>query len=97
MVKSKRGRRRYIAFRTEAATTEDLLHALGTALRGAGVPTFKLIQYDGTKGIVRVRGEDRARAVEALGKPGAGLTVTTLAVSGTLRTLRERFFGDGER
>jgi RNase P/RNase MRP subunit POP5 len=97
VVKSKRGRRRYIAFRTEAATTEDLLHALGAALRGAGVPTFKLIQYDGTMGIVRVRGEDQARAVEALGRPTAGLTITTLAASGTLRTLRERFFRSGER
>jgi len=95
VVKSKRGRRRYIAFAAEG-TTEDLLHALGSALRGAGVPTYKLIQYDGRKGIVRVRGEDQARAVEALGRPGPGLAIRTLAVSGTLKTLRERFFaGEG--
>lgn len=96
VIKSKRGRRRYIAFATAGSSTEDLLHALGSALREAGVSSYKLIQYDGRKGIVRVGGADQARAVESLGRPGAALPVSTLAVSGTLRTLRERFFAADE-
>ena len=86
IIKSKRGRRRYIAFSTEMSTYEEMMHSLGSALRGAGIDSFKLIQYDGSKGIVRVRRE------EALGLPTEGLKITTLAASGTLRTLRERFF-----
>jgi len=92
VVKSKRGRRRYIAFSTTPSTNEALLGMLGTALRGAGVGHFKLIQYDGTKGIVRVGGADQKAAVEAMGDPDASPHITTLAASGTLRTLRERFF-----
>lgn len=92
IIKSKRGRRRYIAFSTEMSTYEEMMHSLGSALRGAGIDSFKLIQYDGSKGIVRVRREDQRAAVEALGLPTEGLKITTLAASGTLRTLRERFF-----
>jgi RNase P/RNase MRP subunit POP5 len=92
VVKSKRGRRRYIAFTTDPSTDEELLHSLGSALRGAGVTSYKLIQYDGRMGIVRVKGKDQKAAVEALRLPREGLRITTLAASGTLRTLRERFF-----
>lgn len=92
VIKSKRGRRRYITFATEMSTYEEMMHSLGSALRGAGIDSFKLIQYDGSKGIVRVRREDQRAAVEALGLPTEGLKITTLAASGTLRTLRERFF-----
>ncbi len=92
VVKAKRGRRRYIAFITEPSTDEELLHSLSSAWRGAGITSFKLIQYDGTKGIFRVRGEHQKAAVEALRAPREGLQVNTLAASGTLRTLRERFF-----
>ncbi|KQM12415.1 hypothetical protein AOA80_02470 [Methanomassiliicoccales archaeon RumEn M1] len=92
LMKSKRGRRRYIAFATEPSTYEEMLQSLGSALKGAGIGSFKIIQYDGEKGIVRVRREDQKAAVEALGLPTEGLRIRTLAASGTLRTLRERFF-----
>lgn len=97
VVKSKRGRRRYIAFTTEPSTDEELLHSLGSALRGAGVTSYKLIQYDGRMGIVRVKGKDQRAAVEVLGLPREGLQIITLATSGTLRTLRDRFFPQKER
>ncbi len=92
VIKSKRGRRRYIAFVTEPSTYEEMMHSMGSALRRTGIDSFKLIQYDGTKGIVRVRRDDQGAAVKALGLPTEGLKITTLAASGTIRTLRERFF-----
>ncbi len=92
VIKSKRGRRRYIAFATEPSTYEEMMHSMGSALRRTGIDSFKLIQYDGTKGIMRVRRDDQRAAVKALGLPTEGLKITTLAASGTIRTLRERFF-----
>lgn len=92
VIKSKRGRRRYIAFTTKPSTYEEMMHSLGSALRGASIDSFKLIQYDGTKGIVRVRRDDQRAAVKAMGLSTEGLKITTLAASGTIRTLRERFF-----
>ena len=92
VIKSKRGRRRYIAFSTEPSAYEEMMQSMGSSLRRASIDSFKIIQYDGVKGIVRVRRQDQKAAVEALGLPSEGIRITTLAASGTLRTLRERFF-----
>ncbi|NLK25454.1 MAG: hypothetical protein GX307_02630 [Euryarchaeota archaeon] len=94
VVKSKRGRRRYIAFTTSSHSREDLLRTIDSTLREAGIPSYKLIQYNGEKGIIRVGGEYQSRAVEALNRSRADPSFSTLAVSGTLRTLRERFFDE---
>jgi RNase P/RNase MRP subunit POP5 len=91
VVKSKRGRRRYIAFRTSGEhhmSDEELLGTLNSSLHRSGV-RFKVIQFDGRRGIFRVSGSDRDRALKAL----SGLTgspITTLRTSGTLRTLRDQ-------
>jgi hypothetical protein len=88
VVKSKRGRRRYIAVRSREGimTNEDLLAFLRSSLSSAGI-RYKVIQFDGREGIVRVGGEDRHRAEEELNRSGGRLM--TLCTSGTLRTLRE--------
>jgi RNase P/RNase MRP subunit POP5 len=89
VVKSKRGRRRYIAFRwqgNQAASDEDLLAYLRSTLAPLGV-RFKLIQFDGRQGIFRVGGGDRGPVLERLAQ--ADGPVRTLRTSGTLRSLRE--------
>lgn len=98
VVKSKRGRRRYIAFEilSGSASYEDLLSTLNASFREAGLNPPKVIQFDGRRGIVRVPAVEQAKAVESMNKaPAEGRTalgIGTLAVSGTLRTLRERYF-----
>ncbi|MDW5563291.1 MAG: hypothetical protein SA339_08705 [Methanomassiliicoccus sp.] len=94
VVKSKRGRRRYIAVRAREAermTDEAFLGALNSSLTRGGV-RYKVIQFDGREGIVRVSGADRDRALAALGGPEASALVT-LRTSGTLKTLREGVLG----
>ncbi|NLI74283.1 MAG: hypothetical protein GX369_05890 [Euryarchaeota archaeon] len=92
IIKSKRGRRRYIAFATEPSTSETLRDSINSAFKEADITSFKLIQYDGTKGIIRVKREEQRIAVEALKNLEEQLQIRTLAASGTLRTLRDRFF-----
>ena len=90
VVKSKRGRRRYIAvrYRQEGTLTDEgLLAALNISLTASGIK-FKVIQFDGRRGIVRVSGADQARAVEAMNNKSND-ALETLKTSGTLRTLRE--------
>ena len=89
VVKSKRGRRRYIALRAreeKGISEEAFLGALNSSLRRSGI-RYKVIQFDGREGIVRVSGADRDRALGILNE-AAGSTLATLRVSGTLKTLR---------
>jgi RNase P/RNase MRP subunit POP5 len=92
VVKSKRGRRRYIAVRVRegSLTDEDLLAVLQGSLGTAHI-AYKVIQFNGRMGIVRVGEKDRHRAVDALNAAPDG-KLETLRTSGTLRTLRERYF-----
>jgi RNase P/RNase MRP subunit POP5 len=94
VVKERRGRRRYIAFRTgRSVPTEELLAALNSIFALRGVRTPKLIQFDGSMGIVRCSHGDKEAVIEALAQRGGGdLPIITLSTSGTLRTLRERYF-----
>lgn len=69
-------------------TEEAFLGALNSSLHRSGV-RFKVIQFDGREGIVRVGGADRDRALKALAELTGG-SIATLRTSGTLRTLRER-------
>ncbi len=67
--------------------TEDALYAsLNSSLYRAGI-RFKVIQFNGLEGILRVGWKDQHRAIEALNN--AASAVVTLKTSGTLRTLRE--------
>jgi len=93
VVKEKRGRRRYIRVRVrgEESITEDALYAcLNSSLHRAGI-RYKVIQFDGVEGILRVGWKDQHRAVEALNDDASA--VVTKKTSGTLRTLREGMLG----
>jgi RNase P/RNase MRP subunit POP5 len=97
VVKSKRGRRRYIAIKSKKEGTmsdEDLLSVLNSSLAKVGIK-FKLIQFDGRQGIVRVSGDDQKKAVDAINHEGSMLE--TLRASGTLRTLREGVLSPGKQ
>ncbi len=97
VVKAKRGRRRYIAFISESKIgSEDLLSALNSAFGKRGMRTPKIIQFDGMKGIVRTSDVDKEKSIQVLNSIGAQdgqpFTLRTLRTSGTLQTLRERYF-----
>ncbi|GEM_PF-6537804 len=68
-------------------TEEAFLGVLNSSLYRSGV-RYKVIQFDGREGIVRVSGADRDRALSILNE-AAGSSLVTLRVSGTLKTLRE--------
>jgi hypothetical protein len=93
VVKSKRGRRRYIAIRCREGimTDEDLMASLRSSLSPAGI-RYKVIQFNGKEGIIRVGGGDRICAEKELNRPEGGLM--TFRTSGTLRTLREEAMTD---
>lgn len=94
VVKSKRGRRRYIAFRVRDGsklTDEGLLSALNPPFLSERMKPPKVIQFNGSSGIMRVGGADHKKAVELINSGGQG-TLETLRASGTLHTLRERYF-----
>lgn len=59
----------------------------------AGIPVPKVIQFNGNKGIVRVNGTniDKARALMN------NKDFKTLLTSGTLLTIRERYFKPCEK
>jgi RNase P/RNase MRP subunit POP5 len=91
VVKSKRGRRRYIAFETAEATDAETVsrEIISSAVR-LGVRSPKLIQFEGRRGIVRALEPEKESAVELIN--AAALPMRTLRTSGTLKTLRERYF-----
>ncbi len=94
VVKSKRGRRRYIGFETTERMNDDqLLCSLRSCFENARVPVPKIIQFNGNRGIVRVNGTnvDKARALMN------NEDFKTLLTSGTLLTIRERYFKPGEK
>jgi len=98
VVKEKRGRRRYIAFDTSApASNETLLAYLMAVFTPIGVKTPKVIQFDGKRGIVRCSPIDKDKVLDALSKTKLDLSIRTLSTSGTLRTLREKYFPIEER
>jgi RNase P/RNase MRP subunit POP5 len=99
VVKEKRGRRRYIAFRSDRRITdEQLLAALNAALSPRGVKVPKVIQFDGEKGILRCPLSDKEKVLTALAsRPNASFHLVTISTSGTLRTLREKYFVAAER
>ncbi|HRR66863.1 MAG TPA: hypothetical protein P5063_04365 [Methanomassiliicoccales archaeon] len=96
VVKEKRGRRRYIAFQVDGkASDEEFLAALNAALSSRGVKVPKVIQFDGRMGVVRCSPKDKDRILAALAADGKG--IVPLSTSGTLLTLRKRYFSGLER
>jgi len=96
VVKSKRGRRRYIAFQASPPRSlsfqraSDLMHR---AQDRTGARGLKVIQVQGDVGIIRCQHLDQEKVILALNALGAsdemGFGLRTLLSSGTLRTLRE--------
>ena len=62
---------------------------ISSAVR-SGVRPPKLIQFEGRRGIVRSSEPDKQATIELINT--AELPMKTLRTSGTLRTLRERYF-----
>ena len=87
VVKEKRGRRRYIAFRSELGR-EQMLSALRSKADLKGVRAPKLIQFEGGMGIVRCSPKEKDSVIDLLGSLDR---TESLLTSGTLRTLRERY------
>jgi RNase P/RNase MRP subunit POP5 len=91
VVKAKRGRRRYIAFETsEAMDAETVSREIISSAVKLGVRTPKLIQFEGRRGIVRSLEPEMESTLELINS--AALPMRTLRTSGTLKTLRERYF-----
>jgi len=91
VVKEKRGRRRYVAFETpESMDAETVSHEIISSAVRLGVRPPKLIQFEGRRGIVRSLEPEKEATLELLN--AADLPIRTLRTSGTLKTLRERYF-----
>jgi RNase P/RNase MRP subunit POP5 len=91
VVKEKRGRRRYVAFETSESNDAETVsrEIISSAVR-LGVRPPKLIQFEGRRGIVRSSEPEKEATLELL--ISADLPMKTLRTSGTLKTLRERYF-----
>lgn len=95
VVKSRRGRRRYIAFTVESerqVSPDELLAALRSACASPSDKPPKLIQFDGRTGIVRCLEPEQEATRRLLARAGGtrGLRISTVSTSGTLRALRAR-------
>ncbi len=84
VVKSERGRRRYVFFRVPEGTRRDDL----TAMVGGRVPSMKVITCQDGEAVVRCLPSERDALVEALTR-GEGFE--SVRTSGTLKTLRDGY------
>jgi len=98
VVKEKRGRRRYIAFRVESKISDgELLATLNATLTPLGIKVPKVIQFNGSMGIIRCSPLDKDRVIAALTERSEPrYRIETLSTSGTLLTLREKYFPESE-
>ena len=87
VVKSKRGRRRYIAFTVDPALTKESLISKFRELREAYVP--HIIQCSEGWCILRCSPKEREDAIGCMGR--ADPTSKSLRTSGTVITLRQRY------
>ncbi|MGD0819011.1 MAG: hypothetical protein ABR986_11560 [Methanomassiliicoccales archaeon] len=91
VVKEKRGRRRYVAFETsEVIDAETVSREIISSAVRLGVRPPKLIQFEGRRGIVRSSEPEKEATLELIN--AAELPMKSLRTSGTLKTLRERYF-----
>ncbi len=84
MVKSERGRRRYIYFTVPEGTRRDDVSGVLS-----GVPSAKVITCSGGKTVVRCSPADRAATIKAMTSGLEGCV--PVLTSGTLRVLRNRY------
>jgi len=98
VVKEKRGRRRYIAFRVDSKISDaELLAALNATLTPLGIKVPKVIQFNGSMGIIRCSPLDKDKVISALTeRSDPRYKIETLSTSGTLLTIREKYFPESE-
>jgi RNase P/RNase MRP subunit POP5 len=102
MVKADRGRRRYVVVETtdgRPASQEEFVQAVMLEAGRQGLRTVKLIQSNGPRGIVRCNQPEVEALIGLVNDTPSRPSVRpfrTVLTSGTLRTLRERFFHDIE-
>ncbi|MCL2318131.1 MAG: hypothetical protein FWC44_03660 [Methanomassiliicoccaceae archaeon] len=87
VVKSKRGRRRYIVFEISPNLRRDALISSLVSVKGENPP--HLIQMDHGKAVVRCTPQNREDAVNAVSR--ADPKAVSLVTSGTLRKIRELY------
>jgi RNase P/RNase MRP subunit POP5 len=100
-VKEKRGRRRYLYFEVvdgEIASNEEMLQAIVLPANRMGLRSFKSIQFDGRKGIVRCALVEAERLRDIINRTSSPVRpFRTICTSGTVRTLKERYFPEQRR
>ena len=85
-----------MAFETsESIDAETVSHEIISSAVRLGVRPPKLIQFEGKRGIVRSSEPEKEATLELLNS--ADLPMKTLRTSGTLKTLRERYFAPKPR
>ena len=72
---------------------EDLLISLRSYFKGAEIPVPKIIQFNGNMGIVRVNSANIDKVRTLMNNK----EIKTLLTSGTLLTIRERYFPAPEK
>ncbi len=94
VVKSRRGRRRYVAFEVRppgSISYDEVARAIEAEGKSGGL-RLKLIEYRGGKGIVRCLEPETKMTkafLESLGCEEVGCVVGTVRTSGTLLALRQ--------
>ncbi len=102
--KAARGKWRYIAFRVDCETNvtrHDMVGALLDAGRGSPArDNFRLTVFERGLGILKVPHTMKDAAIAMLTSVGSvrgvRCEITTLKTSGTIRTLKELYVGDGK-
>lgn len=98
VVKARRGRRRYIAFRVVSdspVSTEVITTMLNDTSDELGIRAPRLIDFDGTLAIVRCSNLEKEGILRMLADLDSTaskcMRIEPLRTSGTLRTLREKY------
>jgi len=101
VVKEKRGRRRYIAFTVISPQNigwQELSSEMNDRSASMSLHIPLIIQYEDNKGIVRCNHSEKDETIGLLrglkGECGREFRIETLMTSGTLRTLREKYFSE---
>jgi RNase P/RNase MRP subunit POP5 len=98
VVKDRRGRRRYIAFRVVSdspVSAQVMTTMLNDTSDDLGIRAPRLIDFDGTLGIVRCSNLEKEGILRMLADIDSTaykcIRIESLRTSGTLKTLREKY------
>lgn len=100
-VKEKRGRRRYLYFEVgdgDIASNEEMLQTISLPASRMGLRSLKVIQFDGKKGIIRCALIEVDRLKDIINQSAPPVReFRTISTSGTVRTIREKYFPEQRR